>query len=94
MHYELVKVIDRTRLLNSVQLERPYRTTGGHKLAPGIYAVLWPVELEPCFYDASARYYGPFTSWRAAGEFARSQFNCRVTKGAVEVRVQDGALAP
>lgn len=77
MHYEFVKVLDRTRLLNPVQIECHYQTPRGRPLARGIYAVLWPAESATGRYDASAHYYGPFPSWREAGDFVRSTFDLR-----------------
>jgi hypothetical protein len=69
MYYELVKVIDSTRLLDPVQLQcRAYRTHDGRRLARGIYAVVWPPEVRAHSYDG-ARYFGPFRAWRQARDF-------------------------
>lgn len=74
MHYELVRVIDRRRLLNPVQLEHRYRTPDKRPLKSGIYAVTWPTGAEPRRYDANARYFGPFPSWREAATYVRALF--------------------
>lgn len=72
VNYELVKVIDRARLLSPEQIEYRYRTATGRALARGIYAVLWPLDASTHRYDASAQYHGPFPSWRTAHEFVDS----------------------
>lgn len=77
MQYELVKVIDRARLLNPEQLEHRYKTKSGRTLARGIHAVLWPEAAPTRRYDTNARYYGPFLSWRAASDFVRCALDAR-----------------
>ena len=69
--FELVKVIDRSMLLNPVQLRRPYRTRDGRPLERGIYAVVWPDPTRARAYDDRADYYGPFRAWREASAFVR-----------------------
>ena len=69
--FELVKVIDRSMLLNPVQLRRPYRTRDGRPLERGIYAVVWPARAPVHHYDGDARFYGPFRAWREASAFVR-----------------------
>lgn len=69
--FELVKVIDRSMLLNPVQMRRPYRTPNGRPLERGIYAVVWPPHVPAHQYDGDAYYYGPFRAWREASAFVR-----------------------
>lgn len=71
IEFELVKVIDRSMLLNPVQVRRPYRTRDGRPLERGIYAVVWPDPSHARDYDHHARYYGPFRAWRDASAFVR-----------------------
>lgn len=71
MHYEIVEVIGNTSLLDSQQRQHPYRTANGRPLARGIYVVRSSFQLEPARYERSTTYYGPFSSWMAAGEFVR-----------------------
>lgn len=71
VEFELVKVIDRSMLLNPVQLRRPYRTRDGRPLERGIYAVVWPDRTRTHAYDDHATYYGPFRAWRDASAFVR-----------------------
>lgn len=72
MNYELVKVLDRSHLLNAAQLRCPYTTRDRHGLARGIHVVLRADAAGSGTYDAGLSYHGPFPSWTAAGEFARS----------------------
>lgn len=75
--FELVKVIDRSVLLDPVQLRRPYRTRTGRPLERGIYAVVWPVRKRAHQYDGDADYYGPFRAWRDASAFVRDTVGAR-----------------
>lgn len=70
-HYEIVKVVDRARLLDPHSRQRKYATRDGRPLKQGIYAVIWPEDVETPRYDDSARYYGPYPSWKQAGDFIR-----------------------
>lgn len=70
-HYEIVKILDRARLLDPHSRERRYATGDGRSLKQGIYAVIWPEDLQACRYDDRAQYYGPYSSWNQAGEFIR-----------------------
>lgn len=70
-HYEIVKVIDRAKLLDPHSRERKYHTRDGRPLARGIYAVIWPEDVGARQYDDRAHYYGPYSSWNKAGEFIR-----------------------
>ncbi|MGQ0502759.1 MAG: hypothetical protein ACT4P0_09200 [Panacagrimonas sp.] len=84
MRYELVKVISRATLLNSAQIECPYVLSTGRTLANGIYAVVWPdadgsdasdkwrSAARARTYDGSARFHGPFRSWRDAERGVRT----------------------
>lgn len=76
-NFELVKVIDRSMLLNPVQLRRPYRTRNGRPLERGIYAVVWPAHAPVHDYDGDAYYYGPFRAWREATAFVRDTVGVR-----------------
>lgn len=71
MNYELVKVIDRSMLLDPVQMRRPYRTSTGRPLERGIYAVVWSADAPVHDYDGDAHFYGPFRAWREASAFVR-----------------------
>jgi hypothetical protein len=77
MDFELVKVIDRSTLLNPVQLQCPYRTRTGRPLERGIYAVVWPAHVPAHDYDSEARYFGPFRAWRDASAFVRDTIGVR-----------------
>jgi hypothetical protein len=77
LNFELVKVIDRSMLLNPVQMRRPYRTSSGRPLERGIYAVVWPADRPVHRYDADARFYGPFRAWREASAFVRDSVGAR-----------------
>lgn len=74
MHYELVKVIDRASLLDPRSRARKYETRDHRPLTRGIYAVIWPENVETPRYDQDARYYGPYPSWKTAGSFVRETF--------------------
>lgn len=75
--FELVKVIDRSMLLNPVQIRRPYRTRSGRPLERGIYAVVWPPNIRSHRYDGEASFYGPFRAWRDASAFVRETVGVR-----------------
>jgi hypothetical protein len=75
--FELVKVLDRSTLLNPVQLRRPYRTRNGRPLECGIYVVVWQGNTRPRAYDGDARYFGPFRAWRDASAFVRDTVGAR-----------------
>ena len=75
--FELVKVIDRSMLLNPVQMRRPYRTRTGRPLERGIYAVVWPAHAPVHQYDAEACFYGPVRAWRDASAFVRDPVGAR-----------------
>lgn len=70
-HYEIVKVLDRAKLLDPHSRERKYATRDGRSLKQGIYAVIWPEEVQARRYDDHAQYFGPYPSWSKAGEFIR-----------------------
>lgn len=70
MQYELVKVIDRARLLDAEQMRRIYVTRDGRPLAPGIHVAFHTSGARRAVYDSSVHFRGPFPSWRAARSFA------------------------
>lgn len=70
MQYELVKVIDRARLLDSEQRRRIYETRDGRPLLRGIHVAFRASPAKSGVYDASVYYRGPFRSWKAAATFA------------------------
>lgn len=74
MHYELVKVIDRANLLDPRSRARKYETRDRRPLARGIYAVIWPEDVQTPRYDKDAQFYGPYSSWNSAGTFVRETF--------------------
>lgn len=74
MHFEIVKVIDRTSLLDPRSRRRKYETAPQRRLARGIYAVVWPETVDQPRYDLEARFYGPYPSWATAGHFIRDTF--------------------
>lgn len=70
MQYELVKVIDRARLLDAQQMRRIYVTRDGRPLSPGIHVAFHASGARRAVYDSSVHFRGPFPSWRAARSFA------------------------
>lgn len=70
MQYELVKVIDRARLLDGEQRRRLYATPDGRPLRRGIHVAFRATPAPSAVYDASVQFCGPFSSWREASTFA------------------------
>jgi hypothetical protein len=58
--YEVVYVIDGSRLIDPESYERRYSTVDGCGLTPGYYAVTWPDGLYSRRFDKKACYFGPF----------------------------------
>ena len=56
--FEVVYVLDDTKLVDSEHFERAYSQT--RSLAPGFYVVTWPEDARPGRFSESARFQGPY----------------------------------
>jgi hypothetical protein len=65
-HFEIVRVVDDTSLLDGDSYKRRYRRTGGHALSPGHYVVMWTAGVAEGAFGEGSEFVGPFDSLPAA----------------------------